>query len=69
MSEPTTRLSQCFEWGMNCATMELEKDRSSKILDEFGITDRQERDFFWMGYTEGPRANGEIVKIALGPSQ
>ena len=67
-TEPESRLSKCFEWGLNCKTLEFDEARSRKILDSFGITDRQERDFFWMGFLEEPRKGGALVQINLGPS-
>ncbi|QIG70122.1 hypothetical protein EVB87_022 [Rhizobium phage RHph_N28_1] len=68
-TEPKSRLSLCFEWGLNCKTLGHSEEQGTRTLDMFGITDREERDHFWMGYLEEPRKDGSVVNVDIGPSR
>jgi hypothetical protein len=52
-----------YEWGRNSATLGHTNDVALQCLDSFGNFEQEDRDQFWMGFTDGPRESGEVISL------
>lgn len=57
------------KWGRNCATLEYTPGKTTELLAEHGVTDHHERAIFYAGFHEGPRKDGTLDPVDIGPSK
>lgn len=56
--------NEYFEWGRNCATLLLGRDRAAECVENFKReVNKDAWEQFWLGYEEGPREGREIYTL------
>lgn len=58
------------QWGLNCQELNMSDDQLTEMLDDFGITDQNQRDEFWNAYVNcKPLTASDFINFAVYGTQ